>query len=323
MAKQTVESSLILDVVELARKGCLADGSRFRSRWWQGQREIATFTCSVEDGWLDLYSVRPGHMTNDDHDRRDQVELTRTLTSFGAERVWFICMTCGRQVRKLYLPPGALHFRCRTCYGLTYQSRQTRTSIYTKALVELPRLYDELHTPWLSAKRLGKIFTKIEKLQTEYRKTLSRDMERLTRRCASLGIPDILTQGDPGEAPDEHPGPVGKRPPGRPKTKRAYVRQKPFTEGVRRGETEALCLRCRDFREMRRPQTVTLPNGRPALRGKCPVCGARMCQIISKKTLAPAAADISTSGKMTGQPTQAGTKSAATRQADSSEREGA
>lgn len=33
-------------------------------------------------------------------------------------------VTCQRRVRKLYLPPGAKYFGCRTCYKLTYQSVQ-------------------------------------------------------------------------------------------------------------------------------------------------------------------------------------------------------
>jgi hypothetical protein len=41
-------------------------------------------------------------------------------------------------------------------------------------------------------------------------------------------------------------------------------------------------MRCRDFREMKDPTPVTLPNGRPALYGSCPVCGVRMLSIVGK-----------------------------------------
>jgi Zn finger protein HypA/HybF involved in hydrogenase expression len=42
---------------------------------------------------------------------------------------------------------------------------------------------------------------------------------------------------------------------------------------------EAYCLKCRTKREMRDEKRVTLKNGRPAVEGKCPVCGTRMFKI--------------------------------------------
>lgn len=58
------------------------------------------------------------------------VSLTRTFTSWGSSKYWFICpayrngQACGRRVKKLYLPPGGRYFACRHCYNLTYQSCQ-------------------------------------------------------------------------------------------------------------------------------------------------------------------------------------------------------
>ncbi len=42
---------------------------------------------------------------------------------------------------------------------------------------------------------------------------------------------------------------------------------------------QAYCLKCRTMREMRNPQPVTLKNGRPAVKGTCPVCGTVMYRI--------------------------------------------
>ena len=251
MAKQTVEDSLILDAVECARRGCLADGSRFRMRWRQGQREIATLTCYVKDGWLDLYFVRTGDMTNDHH---DQVELTRTLSSFGAERVWFICPGCGRQVRKLYLPPGAFHFGCRICHDLSYLSRQTRG-----------------HSPRDDSKRLERLRLLAERLHREA------EARRLkVAQMIPAFPPELFSEGlEPG------PHPV-KRPPGRPKVKRPYRRTRPFLSAERGSQREGLCMRCRDYREIGSPQPGTLANGRPALKGTCPVCGAKMTLIVKR-----------------------------------------
>ncbi len=42
------------------------------------------------------------------------------------QRTWFLCPVCGRRVRQLYLPPGELHFACRCCHKLSYDSRERR-----------------------------------------------------------------------------------------------------------------------------------------------------------------------------------------------------
>jgi hypothetical protein len=56
--------------------------------------------------------------------------------------------------------------------------------------------------------------------------------------------------------------------------------------------TEAYCVKCRQKREMKDPQEVTMQNGRPATKGTCPVCGTSMCRIGS----GAAAAGSSSSG---------------------------
>ena len=89
-------------------------------------------------------------------------------------------------------------------------------------------------------------------------------------------------QEQAGPAPDEEFVPKSPRPPGRPRTKRAYTPHRPFLAGERHTSSEGLCLRCRAYREPKDPVGVTLPNGRSARRGTCPVCGAAMVQIIKK-----------------------------------------
>jgi len=37
---------------------------------------------------------------------------------------------------------------------------------------------------------------------------------------------------------------------------------------------EAYCLKCREKCEIQNPESVTLKNGRPATKGKCPRCGS-------------------------------------------------
>jgi len=42
---------------------------------------------------------------------------------------------------------------------------------------------------------------------------------------------------------------------------------------------QAYCFKCRSKKEIKDPQRVTLKNGRPAVRGVCPVCGTKVFRI--------------------------------------------
>lgn len=47
----------------------------------------------------------------------------------------------------------------------------------------------------------------------------------------------------------------------------------------RTAEMEAYCLKCRTQREMSNAEATTMKNGKPATKGKCPVCGTTMFKI--------------------------------------------
>lgn len=59
-----------------------------------------------------------------------RVRMVTTPAAFGGVRWWFTCplarggVACGRRTGKLYLPPHARLFGCRTCHELTYRSAQ-------------------------------------------------------------------------------------------------------------------------------------------------------------------------------------------------------
>lgn len=42
---------------------------------------------------------------------------------------------------------------------------------------------------------------------------------------------------------------------------------------------QAYCVKCRAKRDMKEAKRVTLKNGKPAMRGKCPVCGTTLFRI--------------------------------------------
>ena len=48
-------------------------------------------------------------------------------------------------------------------------------------------------------------------------------------------------------------------------------------------EMEAYCVKCKTTRKMTEIQMVTTKNGKPAAKGKCPVCGTTMMKFLSAK----------------------------------------
>jgi hypothetical protein len=43
------------------------------------------------------------------------------------------------------------------------------------------------------------------------------------------------------------------------------------------------CVKCKDKREMKNPQEVTMKNGKPAKKGQCAECGTTMFAIIGAR----------------------------------------
>lgn len=52
-------------------------------------------------------------------------------------------------------------------------------------------------------------------------------------------------------------------------------------------DVEAYCVKCKASRKVAEAQMVTTKNGKPAVKGKCPVCGTTMMKFLSAKA-APA-----------------------------------
>jgi hypothetical protein len=46
---------------------------------------------------------------------------------------------------------------------------------------------------------------------------------------------------------------------------------------------EAYCVKCKQKRQMVDAQRVTMANGRPAMKGKCSVCGTTLFRILPKE----------------------------------------
>ena len=54
-----------------------------------------------------------------------EIQLSRTIPTYGGIRWWFICTECGARVARLHKPPLENYFWCRRCHDLTYESAQT------------------------------------------------------------------------------------------------------------------------------------------------------------------------------------------------------
>ena len=141
----TVEGTRSLDLMELARAGCLS-GQRVGTCNWSnrdgtkasirivGGRDAITLNYRVKAHGEDWQSV-------------DQcVPIRWSPCRFGGERPWFVCdvrangVYCGRRVAKLY-GAGRL-FACRHCYRLRYAAQ--RGGPMDRAHLNLARLHRKL-----------------------------------------------------------------------------------------------------------------------------------------------------------------------------------
>ena len=89
--------------------------------------EVRRSACLKESELPESVSIR--YDVDKSGDRvSDVLRFVRTYPHFGGVRLWFRC-PCGRRAVKLYRPMHELHFKCRTCHGLVYQSqRETRAA---------------------------------------------------------------------------------------------------------------------------------------------------------------------------------------------------
>lgn len=123
--KATVEESLFFSVRE------------FRTRVFQGATGTLTFaglggqsSVGYSVAGDDYPVVMLRYRWRGTEDVRIAVRLQATPLHFGGKRWWFTCpllvdgVACKRRVGKLYLPPDARYFGCRTCHDLTYRSCQ-------------------------------------------------------------------------------------------------------------------------------------------------------------------------------------------------------
>lgn len=140
-----VEECLTLDATRWQRDGFFR-GCESRIGAWEWRNSVTgKATCSIG------YRVEPAggawqvHLNYTITQTREALDyhlrLAATRPQYGGRRWWFLCPltvnggSCGRRVRKLYIPPHCKYFGCRYCYNLTYQcgSEDAQTRALTKA----------------------------------------------------------------------------------------------------------------------------------------------------------------------------------------------
>ena len=150
--KVQVEACEILDVCELLRgSNLLAEGQPSGKEWLFPGIE------SRDGVLLDLTTgspmIRLFHTSTLGSGRKkieERIFLTTTQPFYGGIRFWGICAgingnSCGRRVRKLYMPPNSDFWACRhkSCHNLTDRKAQEHDS-RIDALVKNPELLPDL-----------------------------------------------------------------------------------------------------------------------------------------------------------------------------------
>ncbi|MGD0037062.1 MAG: hypothetical protein ABSC53_07200 [Bacteroidota bacterium] len=126
--RPVVEYGLKLDSYRLQRQGLLnihewgvSSGSLVWSITSTGEK-VASTGYSINYGNRSMTLDYTKTIDGEKYPVNDIVWLLIQKTNFGGSRFLFLCPKCAARVAKLYLPNGALYFRCRRCYNLTYQS---------------------------------------------------------------------------------------------------------------------------------------------------------------------------------------------------------
>ena len=155
--KDTVESALGLDILDLQRKRILALAPGISSQIeWSGNGEPCRSVgyMLVKQGSLPVSMRLQYTTTNSTTDGEPRicdywVSITSTPCNYGGIRLWFICpgwkngIFCGRRCRTLYLSPRGHIFACRLCHELTYYSSQNSGSLFYELIERPMKIHDK------------------------------------------------------------------------------------------------------------------------------------------------------------------------------------
>jgi hypothetical protein len=151
--KDTVESALSLDILDLQKNGflALAAGILWQIEWTSNGKPCSSVGYVLEKRGGVPVSMRLQYTTSDGDPRSYDywVSITSTSCNYGGVRFWFICpgwkngVPCRRRCRKLYLSPGEHVFACRVCHELTYESTQKSGSVFYELIERPMKIHDK------------------------------------------------------------------------------------------------------------------------------------------------------------------------------------
>lgn len=120
-SKSTTNDYHVIDIRKWHRKGLLAPGTAFTTKWLRNDEVV---------GSIGLLADKSSVMLSYRYKRSDEwtsisypVEIVWSHCNLGGKRPWFLCPAeaCGRRVAILY---GGATFSCRHCRKLAYQSQR-------------------------------------------------------------------------------------------------------------------------------------------------------------------------------------------------------
>lgn len=130
--KTTVEDCIKLSTFILNNRGAFKRSLSGTMSWldyWSNKISVA-YTINVDrfDYWLNELTpyLQLSYTTTGSQNQKQDINqkfcFSTTHCNFGGIRYWFVC-PCGKRVANLYRPYSENEFRCRSCYDLSYESR--------------------------------------------------------------------------------------------------------------------------------------------------------------------------------------------------------
>lgn len=132
-----VDDYLAVDVRRLARQGWLNSPSNLS--WTRNGQNLGSM--SMTPNWPDDAQITFAYTCASRGAVKNIIDLTFTPCTFGGERVWFTCPSCGRGVAILYFGGGG-GVACRRCYGLAYASQ--RADKFTSLIMRCDKIRERL-----------------------------------------------------------------------------------------------------------------------------------------------------------------------------------
>jgi hypothetical protein len=152
----------------------------------------------------------------------------------GERRRWLGCPGCGRRAAVLYFSPADSRPACRQCLDLAYMVQYQRT-------LRLPKSWkhrlDYRHKEMIEDTLRAADFSRWLHTDRFVQRVMRQQEERAARRLSLAGVGLKAGEAAPPAAPVAE-----KRGPGRPRTKRAYVRRSLVSKAADR--VQPCCASC-------------------------------------------------------------------------------